>query len=93
MRDRIRLITSGLGMLLFALGGFWAVAGESLFAPSRNVRLLERSETEWIEGGDALAKVMAGCQLLHEENIPFLITDHARKYEYIISHATVWQKP
>jgi hypothetical protein len=51
MRDRIRLITSGLGMLLFALGGFWAVAGESLFAPSRNVRLLERSETEWIEGG------------------------------------------
>lgn len=51
MRDRIRLITSGLGMLLFALGGFWAVAGESLFAPSRNVRLLERSETERIEGG------------------------------------------
>jgi 5-histidylcysteine sulfoxide synthase/putative 4-mercaptohistidine N1-methyltranferase len=50
-------------------------------------------QSEWIEGGEALAKVMTGYQLLHEENIPFLITDHARKYEYIISHATVWQKP
>jgi putative 4-mercaptohistidine N1-methyltranferase len=49
-------------------------------------------QAHWIEGKEVLQRVMAPCTLLHEENIPFLITEHARKFEYIISHATVWQK-
>jgi hypothetical protein len=30
-------------------------------------------------------------QLLHEEDVPFLIREHARKFQWGISHATVWQ--
>lgn len=31
-------------------------------------------------------------ELLHEENMPLLIREHARKFEYVISHATVWRR-
>ena len=30
-------------------------------------------------------------QLLHEEDTPFLIREHARKFQWGCSHATVWQ--
>eukprot|EP00035_Acanthoeca_spectabilis_P001394 m.79810 g.79810 ORF g.79810 m.79810 type:complete len:308 (-) comp10844_c0_seq3:1536-2459(-) len=32
-----------------------------------------------------------GLKLVHEENTPFLIREHIRKYQWGISHATVWQ--
>lgn len=30
--------------------------------------------------------------LIHEDNLPFVIREHARKFEYIIAHATIWKK-
>lgn len=29
-------------------------------------------------------------KLIYEENMPFIIREHARKFEYIVAHATVW---
>jgi len=31
-------------------------------------------------------------QLEHRENIPFLIREHVRKYQYGVSDCTIWQK-
>jgi 5-histidylcysteine sulfoxide synthase/putative 4-mercaptohistidine N1-methyltranferase len=31
-------------------------------------------------------------ELLEEKNVPFVIREHARKFEYIISHATLWRR-
>lgn len=41
-----------------------------------------------------VAEVMQrqGFSLVHEEDVPFLIREHARKFQYGVSHATVWRK-
>jgi 5-histidylcysteine sulfoxide synthase/putative 4-mercaptohistidine N1-methyltranferase len=31
-------------------------------------------------------------ELIHESNMPLVIREHARKFEYIIAHATVWKR-
>lgn len=31
-------------------------------------------------------------ELVHEENMPLIIREHARKFEYIVAHATVWRR-
>mmetsp|Transcript_1798 Transcript_1798/g.2737 ORF Transcript_1798/g.2737 Transcript_1798/m.2737 type:complete len:900 (-) Transcript_1798:1715-4414(-) len=33
-----------------------------------------------------------GYSLIHEEEVPCLIREHQRKYQYIVSHATAWQR-
>ena len=50
------------------------------------------------EGGalrsrDALVAEMSalGFELLHEASVPFLIREHARKFQWGCSHATVFQ--
>ena len=30
-------------------------------------------------------------QLVHQENVPFLIREHERKFQYGVSHATIWK--
>jgi len=49
---------------------------------------------EPIRSQDVLQKVMEerGFDLIHEEEIPLVIREHARKYQYIISRATGWRK-
>jgi putative 4-mercaptohistidine N1-methyltranferase len=47
---------------------------------------------KWVEGKQVLAEILGDCELLHDEDIAFTITEHARKYEYIVSNATVWRK-
>lgn len=41
----------------------------------------------------AIGKQLPGFQLLHDEDLPFMIREHRRKYEYIISQVSVWKKP
>lgn len=44
---------------------------------------------------DALAKlasILEGFELLHESDLPFMIREHRRKYEYVISQVSVWRK-
>ena len=31
-------------------------------------------------------------ELVHEEQVPFLIREHARKFQYGVSHAMVWRR-
>jgi hypothetical protein len=33
-----------------------------------------------------------GFDLAHSEDMPFLIREHARKYQWGCSHATVWRR-
>ncbi len=40
----------------------------------------------------ALGECLPGFELLHEEDLPFMIREHRRKYEYIVAQVSVWRK-
>lgn len=52
----------------------------------------------YLDGSDseatlaAIGRHLPGFELLHSEDIPFMIREHRRKYEYIISQGSVWRK-
>jgi len=59
------------------LGGIYdPVTGEALRSQDRLQALMEER----------------GFELIHEEEIPLVIREHQRKYQYIISKATGWRK-
>jgi hypothetical protein len=35
---------------------------------------------------------LPGFERLHEEDLPFMIREHRRKYEYIVAQVSVWRK-
>jgi 5-histidylcysteine sulfoxide synthase/putative 4-mercaptohistidine N1-methyltranferase len=39
-----------------------------------------------------LAAILQGFELVHETDLPFMIREHRRKYEYIVSQVSVWRK-
>lgn len=42
---------------------------------------------------DGVASLLRGdFTLLHQEDVPFLIREHVRKFQYGVSMATVWQR-
>mmetsp|Transcript_15964 Transcript_15964/g.32998 ORF Transcript_15964/g.32998 Transcript_15964/m.32998 type:complete len:125 (-) Transcript_15964:405-779(-) len=47
-----------------------------------------------VRSKDTLRQVMEanGFEKIHEENIPLVIREHARKYQYIVSEASGWRK-
>ena len=53
---------------------------------------------KFLDGADsdetlsAIGGVLSGFSLLHEEDVPFMIREHRRKYEYIVSQVSVWKK-
>ncbi len=55
-------------------------------------------EDEFLDGQDSEATLQAigsclpGFTLLHNEDVPFMIREHRRKYEYIVSQVSVWRK-
>lgn len=53
----------------------------------------EKSERE-VFSEDRLRAVMEenGFEKVHEEEIPLVIREHQRKYQYVISQATAWRK-
>jgi putative 4-mercaptohistidine N1-methyltranferase len=50
--------------------------------------------TEPIKSKDELKRIMelAGFELIHEEQMPLIIREHQRKFQYIISEATGWRR-
>ncbi|MCB0370205.1 MAG: putative 4-mercaptohistidine N1-methyltransferase, partial [Bdellovibrionales bacterium] len=46
----------------------------------------------WIDGVKAIQNILTEFELLHQEELPFLIREHSRKYEYIITLATVCKR-
>jgi 5-histidylcysteine sulfoxide synthase/putative 4-mercaptohistidine N1-methyltranferase len=55
-------------------------------------------EENFLDGQDsdatlaAIGRLLPGFELIHHEDIPFMIREHRRKYEYIISQGSVWRK-
>merc|ERR1712130_860488 len=49
---------------------------------------------EAIRSGDVLKELMEdrGFEKIHEEEMPLVIREHQRKYQYIVSEATGWRK-
>lgn len=39
-----------------------------------------------------LAQLLPGFELVHQQELPFMIREHRRKYEYIVSQVSVWRK-
>lgn len=39
-----------------------------------------------------LAILLPGFELVHQQDLPFMIREHRRKYEYIVSQVSVWRK-
>lgn len=47
---------------------------------------------KWLNGLDDVAAVLNEFELLHQEEVPFLIRDHRRRFEYVITLASVWRR-
>lgn len=81
--DSDRYIASG-GVLVIASPNTWMPE----FTPPEN----------FLDGPDsagtlqAISQKLPGFKLLHEEDLPFMIREHRRKYEYIVSQVSVWRK-
>ena len=59
------------------LGGFYdPVSGEAIYSKDNLSSLMEAR----------------GFEKIHEEEMPLLIREHQRKYQYIVSEATGWRK-
>jgi 5-histidylcysteine sulfoxide synthase/putative 4-mercaptohistidine N1-methyltranferase len=39
-----------------------------------------------------LGSLLPGFELLHQQDLPFMIREHRRKYEYVVSQVSVWKK-
>src|SRR5690606_25681243 len=52
----------------------------------------------FLDGADSeaalagIAAILDGFELLHEEDLPFMLREHRRKYEYVVSQVSVWRK-
>jgi 5-histidylcysteine sulfoxide synthase/putative 4-mercaptohistidine N1-methyltranferase len=55
---------------------------------------LDPVTNEEIRSKDVLQSIMEGngFSKIHEEQMPLVIREHARKYQYIVSEATAWKK-
>ena len=68
------------------LGGYYS---------SSNKKRDKDGNTKAIYSKDVLKQIMEtnGFIKIHEEQMPLMIREHRRKYQYIISEATGWQRP
>lgn len=41
---------------------------------------------------EVLASHLPGFELVHQQDLPFMIREHRRKYEYVVSHVTIWRR-
>ena len=47
---------------------------------------------QWLNGIEGVSSVLTEFELLHTQELPFLIREHQRKFEYIITQASVWRR-
>lgn len=54
--------------------------------------------SRYLDGADSeqtlaqLAALLPGFELVHQQDLPFMIREHRRKYEYVVSQVSVWRK-
>ncbi len=41
---------------------------------------------------DKLGKLLSEYELLHHQDLPFMIREHRRKYEYVVSQVSIWRR-
>ncbi|CAF1008179.1 unnamed protein product [Adineta steineri] len=46
----------------------------------------------WLNSVKDIGDILTDFDLIHQEEIPFMIREHRRKFEYIITLATVWKR-
>lgn len=49
-------------------------------------------KSQWVEGIEGVKKLLTEFELVHQEDLPFLIREHRRRYEYVITLASVWRR-
>ncbi|MEQ8953356.1 MAG: putative 4-mercaptohistidine N1-methyltransferase, partial [Gammaproteobacteria bacterium] len=83
----------------FTGGNSYLAPGGVLVIASPNTWMTQYTRPEkFLDGADsdatltALGEILQGFSLLHSEDFPFMIREHRRKYEYIISQLSVWRK-
>lgn len=72
------------GILVIASPNTW------LEAHTRPDRFLDGADNGATR--ERLAALLPGFELLHHEDLPFMIREHRRKYEYVVSQVTVWRR-
>jgi len=77
------LLNSG-GVLVLASPNSWM----DQYTPSES--FIDGQSNE--QAIDKLAAILQGFSLVHEGDLPFMIREHRRKYEYVVSHVTIWRK-
>jgi putative 4-mercaptohistidine N1-methyltranferase len=77
------LLNSG-GILVLASPNSWM----DQYTPSES--FIDGQSNE--QAIDKLAVILHGFSLVHEGDLPFMIREHRRKYEYVVSHVSVWRK-
>lgn len=46
----------------------------------------------WLDGIEGVKKTLTEFELIHQEELPFLIREHRRRFEYIVTLASVWRR-
>ena len=41
---------------------------------------------------EKIGAILPGFDLIHDDDLPFMIREHRRKYEYVVSQVSVWRK-
>lgn len=49
-------------------------------------------KSRWLNGIDDIQKILTEFELIHQEELPFVIRDHSRRFEYIVALASVWRR-
>ncbi len=75
-------------------------SGGILVIASPNTWMEEYTDPEkFLDGANSdgtlatIGEHLPAFELLHSEDLPFMIREHRRKYEFIISQVSVWKKP
>lgn len=50
------------------------------------------AKENWLSGIEDIKNILSEFELLHTEELPFMIREHRRKFEYIITLASVWKR-
>ncbi len=49
-------------------------------------------KSRWLDGIEDVKKILTEYDLIHQEELPFMIREHRRRFEYIITLASVWRR-
>ena len=49
-------------------------------------------KSRWLDGIEGVKKILTEYDLIYQEELPFMIREHRRRFEYIITLASVWRR-